>query len=1441
MLKTHIPIERKFSSSSDEKLRDPDYLEMWRSQEHGGERWSDLLKCKCVVVLGEGKCGKTHEFKLQASQLKEQGVFSLFVPLELLQDHEFEDTITHSEESDLERWLNKTEEEGFIFLDAVDELKLRRGALKKAIRKVIEAIRGQSHRVRFFISCRPLDWHEELDLETVFPLTVTAKKIKPVQTVDGHELFSSVVAKDRNFSTPVKETTDDDELVKVVALLPLARDEILRFAELYAADYAKALETHLDEKELWHLYQLPSEIISGLDQLMSEGRLGDLQEQLLLGISQKLRESSDKKRNSLSEAKAIEGSESVALALFLTKRRSIYFHDSAAISEGVSIGDILSDWSLDDQTELLGKPLFDPTGVGAVRFHHRSTQEFLAARRLQKLREKGLATQDVFNLLFATVGNQEVAIPSMEPLMAWLALWNNDIMAELKKRSPTLLFRQGIPALLSIELRAELLFRFVEKYEGSGWRRIEIGHQELKRVADPELSGAVRQLWDTAYTGHETRGLLVELIYLTPMSDCSDLALLAAIDENLPSHHRTYAVLAVLKVGTAEQKRQIGKSLMDGSWPERLIRSVLFEMVPDVIDLDYFFVLSRSLKELPSTVHGLGYTLMQVVKSDSLSFDQKNLIRNNFTKAIWDGRKNDGRIYKLSSKYDHMVDALIVACWQTKHINSNDLFSWARSLAIAFKFGERRSSIIAREETEKLTSLLFSETALRETFFSASFEIVEEIEGPESDWSRYTGVVYDSPLTPFTEKDTGWLMEAVSPNSCQKRRGAAFYILLRSIGNEQNSKIAVQIADLISDRPDLLEELEKILNPQKVEPKEYELEHQRWEEEQEGREIERIKGWSEWRERVLLDIDLMLGDKHRENTLYNLYKAMKFAEGESDKWANWNSEFLETAFSSEFLERVQLELAQFWRSKDLSLFSERPEDARNSFYDSWLMVLWAVKCDASSPAFAHNLLHDEAVKAVRVSLLELNGFADFLSQLEVYHPKAVEDVFSGEVNRQIAIFIETGAAPIFHDILYRGSELVKRITSIALISDLSNLEAMMKCGNHSDIGYILDIVTSFENGDVRQHIVDHILTIIDKDKVSFTVENREFWFQRLAKLDIDILSERVLAHTRDTSTEEAREDAISLFATVFGQRSIGVTTSFDDLIPARRLDLLQKLVIRAYQTILPKDDRQREGTYTPGVRDDAEQARSYLLETLATTKSPKALFNLYELSSLPEFTHFSDRLKQMATELAKQISEPEPMDASTFRKFDQEQNYLPYNNTSLFVVMNNRLADFEHHLINDEFSTIDTLREVREETKLRRFISSWLNQNSRSAYTITQEAVVVSEKRTDIRLNSSRIDKYASIEAKLDDSSRRWSGSQLKKALIDQLVGQYLNHDRCRAGCLLICMREPRRWQNPDTKQYMDLQTTVHWLQQVANEIMEDRTELLLSVIGIDYSKTANE
>lgn len=1432
MTDTHVVAKRRFASISQNELKNSSSLSFGEDSETGIS-WDNINNCQCVVILGEGKCGKTFEFQQQHQLLKSKNQYSFFIPLDLLQDNELFDVITVEEEEEFERWKDSSlNDSAIFFLDAIDELKLRQGTLRKALRKIKQAIGNALSRSRFYISCRPNDWNDELDYRALSTLVIQDNSYEhKVETLDGEEIFNAIISHEdsRTFEKTHKKKLSNDS-IQVLTLLPFTRHETLEFAKSYAPSHAAIFKRYLEEKELWHLYRLPYEIISALNQLSTEGKLGNLEEQLQFGIKQKIRVVSGKKRNLLTEEKALEGAERLALALFMMKRRSIHSEVSTNTEDMINIGEILTDWTYEERCELLGAPIFDPTGVNAFRFHHRSTQEYLAAHRLKKIREQGLSTKDLFGQLFANVKEEKVAIPSMEPLAAWMALWYPDIYSEVKIRAPSLMFRQGLPALLSIEYREELIRKYVEKFAGnSNWCGAGISHIELKRIATPELAPVVRELWQQAYTGYDTRELLLEFIYLTPMNDCMDLALHALFDDNLPYQHRLYAAWSVLEFGDLEQKQETGKAAIHEGWPEQLVRNILSHLMPHAITEVEFLNLAKSLKEVPNNVHGLGYQIFQGVKSEPLTDEQRINLRNNLAETIWTHRSEDCEVYDAHSKYDHFVDALIYSCLRTIPSVPEDIQQWAWCLAIAFHFGERRTSIVAQAETKNLQNLLSKEVLLREAYYWACLSLVEGLGEEYRSLQNPYLIDYDNVLHPFTENDIPWLMNAFVSNDSPNKKNIAFQKLLQFVGSEKNPQLAHKMVELTSDNEEYRIVLERVLNPPTTLPSEFEIKNQKLMLENKENEAKRIKGWQIWREKVLSSETFLLHEEELENTLYNVFKMLRQAR-HLNQWGAWDSKLVETVFSIDFLEALRPEMSIFWKKADVPLYSERSKESKNTFSYESLMSLTAVKCCSERPDWAESLSHDEAVKAVRISTIELNGFADFLPKLEIAHPVAVEEVFTREIQAQIADLLELEKFPIFQDVFYSSSQLVKEITLSTLMSKLDTIARLMVKGLHSNLQHVFELVAIYGSIEVKEAFVNLINNYLDTAQI--TNDERNSWVATLASLDLEKACNRIIQFSEDNS-----EGAIALFATVFGDYYQGKQLSFEEIEPIRRLNILKELVIRSYQVVkVIEDNRYDGGTYQPNTRDNAERARGYLLECLSKIQVVGAIPILYDLSSLTEFSHLNSRLKQMATELAARISEPKAMSAITFNKFDRELNYSPYDDASLFAVLNNRLDDFEHHLLNDEQSIIDTLRKVEGETELRRFISFWLQLKSRGAYTITQEAVVVSEKRTDIRLHPSGMDNYASIELKLDDDRNKWSGTDLKVALVDQLVGRYLKHERCYVGCLLIGMRNTRQWENPETKQKMDFYETVNWLQGIANKIMDERPELYISIKGIDYS-----
>ena len=1433
----HIALERRFAPISNEELRDPDFVSRFGKERYGALDWTDMLKRSPVVFLGEGRSGKTHEFQRQVAKLKDQGGFAFFIPLEALHNEDVVDTLSLEDESAFEDWKSSADAVAYMFLDALDELKLREGSLQTAIKKLYKSVMPHVARVRLFLSCRPADWTTEIDIRQLDRFVVgqsTSRKASTLGDISAEEAFisaisSSKLAGDDEATEREKKSEKIINSVFIATLLSLSNDEVRNFAKDYEPEYASIFCEHLEKHDLWHLYRLPADIIGALDQMKSGEPLGSLEEQLKFGIQQKLSEGKNKKRKSVDIERATLGAERIAFAMFMMKRRSIRI-DGTADAMTLDVGQILTDWPADDQNELISKSLFDPSGVGAVRFHHRSTQEFLAAKRLDRLLKDGMPWAEFSALLFDEVGGEAVVKPSMAPVAAWLALWNPAVRKIVRQREPRLMLNQGLPSAMSIEIRAEMLRSYIKQYAGKDWCRAGVGHSDVRRISHPDLGPVVRELWDEGYTGHDSRELLLELVWIGPLSDCVDLVLNAVWDTDLPYHHRTYACWGVIVSGTNEQKRSVAEGIINGTIPECVMRSVIPELLPQTISIAEFMTIVNSAQEVPKSVRGLNYAILSSLRSDKLSTTQRTLLRKSLASEVWDNRLDISGMYQAHSTKDHFQDGLIACCSRTIPIVGNNVSEWAWDTAVALHFGEKRTSIVAKEETEETISALKDRLDLREAYFWACIEMSDAMEGKEDDWGRVINATSHSrQVIGFADHDKNWLVSSLGPDAADDRRAVAYRALTGLFDIRSDKILQASIAQAIVDKPSFQKHLEKVLNPEPREPDEFEIEMRQLDQKTADDEAKRVAVWLTWRAEVLADSDFRLAGDQRLSTIYDAHKIIEQGRGSFGAWGQWDANLIATIMSEAFLDRYRRELSVFWRDQTVKLRSERQPDERSSVNRNWLLALSAVKAEAEIDGWANSLSQEEATLAMRIACMELNGFAGYFVDLSLAHPTVVANVVASEVDRELLHLSETGAGEMPHEILYHGSDQMKAAVAPLIAPTVASIVADRAIQTHNVLSCALQIIAQHGTNEAKAPVVDALIAALDQPDC----QHRRSLLKHLAKFDPERASHKLLDATAELTMSDQKSEAISLFAEVFGDRYSRSAPNLLVIQEDRRIPLLIQLVIRSYQAIRRDEDVSHDGVYSPGLRDNAEDARSLLFDTLVSQKSPAALAALHFLAAQPEFDHMPDRLREMAREMAGQISDSNPMPLAAFQRLDKDGTFVPHDNQSLLKVTMTRLDAFEHDMLHAQDTTVGTLRKADQELEIRRFIAHWLRLQDSGVFDFTQEAVVVDEKRTEIRFQPRTMQGYATVELKRET----WSGAEMEVALRDQLVGRYLRHKDCKVGILLICMREPKTWRNPQTNKLMSLPQLVIWLSRVADQIMRERPDLNLEIKGIDYTR----
>ena len=668
-----IDLDRRFHELTDQELDDFQNLEVWSDLPNSTIGWSELLKHDRAVLLAEAGAGKTAEMRQQVKHLVEKGVFAFFVALDELGGEPIDAILSTDEKKRFEQWVATANPPAWFFLDAVDELKLAQGKLDRALRRLARALEGCLDRVRIIVSCRPSDWRPVLDADTIRNRLRAPPKTPKSTVVLGEpseEVFLEVLRRDYGQTTRAEGEQHEDahpNVLRTFVMLPMSDRQIERFAQHRGSHDAGGFLAAVRRHDAWTFARRPLDLAALIETWKQRGTLGTRAQQHDTNVTTKLQDDPDRPGDDLSEMAARDGAERLALALALTRTRSIRSPEQALDAdraEGVLDPErILPDWSAAQRKALLRRALFDPATYGRVRFHHRSTQEYLAARRLRTLREGGMSTKALLRLLFATRYREEVVIPSMRAIAAWSALWHDAVRKMLMEREPEALLSLGDPESLDMATRVGIVREFVAMYGRGGRRGLNIPISEVRRLAHPELASVIRECWHGG-TNDDVRELLLELIWQGAVRSCADLAREVAFDVSSAPHHRVVAIRALVVCNREHDLATLASDMLSQSqsWPDRVVHGVAADLFPRFITADQLVALIERTKELKHVAGGFDWVSQQIAEAvEPLSAAAIGL-RDGLTDLVRRGRLQETGLYNLHSRFDHVTPALATLC-----------------------------------------------------------------------------------------------------------------------------------------------------------------------------------------------------------------------------------------------------------------------------------------------------------------------------------------------------------------------------------------------------------------------------------------------------------------------------------------------------------------------------------------------------------------------------------------------------------------------------------------------------------------------------------------------------------------------------------------------------------------------------------------------------------
>jgi hypothetical protein len=544
----------------------------------------------------------------------------------------------------------------------------------------------------------------------------------------------------------------------------------------------------------------------------------------------------------------------------------------------------------------------------------------------------------------------------------------------------------------------------------------------------------------------------------------------------------------------------------------------------------------------------------------------------------------------------------------------------------------------------------------------------------------------------------------------------------------------------------------------------------------------------------------------------------------SSNWTGGNWRSLIPEFGDSIARAFRDGAVGFWRRHRPPLLSEG-RDASSTPY--WVIFgLTGLSIEAQEgPGWPQGLTEAEAEIATRFALHELNGFPSWLSSLYTAYPDTVIRVVIAEIDYELGTHtLETKSHDVLYDASWNGDWMWDRLAPF-LVARLNQPPT-----NMSDLAYMLTIIQGSSVDDMA------VAELAARNaKLTADTTAGPMWFALWVGVDpavaIPALGAR-LAEIKDDGS--ATEFAMRFITELVGGRGHGrgARRAYRTVEHMKALYLLMNEYVREDEDI----SRVGGGVYSPGLRDEAQDARNALFSLILETPGKEAFLALMDISRAHPTESSRPWMALHAKTKATQDAETPAWSPRQVRDFHDELERTPSNHRDLWYLAITRLLDLKHDLEEGDASIATILQRADQETEIRNYIGNWCRDRSRGRYVIPQEEELADAKRPDLRFHGAGFDGPVPAELKIAD---KWTGPHVFERLEIQLCGDYLRDNRSTRGVFVLIYRGTRTsWDLPNGKRAESFEALIEALQEQWTTLaplfpgVED-----IRVIGIDLTK----
>lgn len=1437
----YIQVSRRFTEFDPTVSAESDDFSFIYSSDYSAPYvWDDLLPSKACVIIAEGQSGKSEEFRQQVLALRAKKWFAFYCPLESLLKLSLVSALEGGSSDDLSRWL-ASDEDAWFFFDAVDEAKIEGpSSFNHAIAKAVETIGPHIARAHFFVSSRPHAWDASTDhimLSQRLGLTTSEERRAPSgrddDVYEDDDFPSTAAATERKGSTTSVG-------LRVLRLAPLSRSQVRHFASEQEVPDIEEFLRAIARANADVFATRPDDLLGLISIWKAERKIESYTKVVESNIERKLAE-----RNPLHEhvagltaERASSGAQQLAAAMTLARKLAILLPAQTSVPEKtdqcVDPRQVLPDWTPAEISELLGRPLFSQAFYGAVRFHHKTSREYLTARWLKGLLHSRKHRRSVDSLLFARPYNVEQAVvrPSLQPVAGWLAQWEDGVREKLERIDPAVLLAWGDSSSLPTDVRARLLTNYAKRYTGRRRTPLDLHIREIQRLADTRLAPTLRELFSGSADNSDLRRLILKLIEEGQIAECKDLARSIAFDSKAPSHMRDYAISALAAAGTREDLKELIELIVEGSasLERRLAATIVECSFPSVLAPDELItLLQKADAPRDSDVSGLRYHLVSAAKRIQSEVDLRKVLSG--VESLLSQKPHIDRFCPVSRQYAWLLEfgAVLVACLLEK--------APAAAVEVAvlsiLRMGQRVDHI--REysgDVRKITADILQQRPglLREIFWNEVERVKREGDGaPVTTW-------HDRRLTLHRFLETSlqeYLNDIRNRESAADRQLAMSVVISIAAGHAEGESIVASAREAAKGEAHLLAALEAQIRPRDTTHQErtHQMEMRKLDAEIERKKSKQERNRQEgiaWLKRHTSS--LVIGEHAKEGQLLKnidyLYRELAHQMERRSRWSIREWHLLEKDYGMEVARAYRDYCVEYWRLYDPPSRSD-PSIGKNSTPTSVIIGLSGLAIEAAETEnWVKTLSPADAQRATRYALWEMNGFPSWFADLAQTWFEELRAVMRSEIEWE---FQQEDQSNVDYYLLSRlrhqHSDLRRALRPDAV-------DLLVNRGTHSPpaLAAALSAILSIQDPlpvEFRQAALGGSQTQVSGLKAA--------WLAALLCIDapaaLPLLNDWILgAPTRN----DAEERLILVLVHLWGDKEESFNTEHKSFLGVEPLLGIIKLA-HGNTSLGDLGSRYRSGWVSD--RDRAVRATDAAFSALTNQPGRGAYSALLELASagLPGLSR--DAMLMAAETRAEMDTELEPWKPADVITFRSSAERIPRSVNDLFELACHRLDDIKLSLEEGDESVASTLQRIDKEPEFRRNISAQLRLISAGFYNVASEEELANGQKTDIRLLHSAVSHGMPIEIKIAD---KWSAQQLADQLNLQLVGDYMRESP--AGIFLLLRRgsvsfhDKQSWKMPRSTKSMNFQELIEWLEEAATSIQKSKANICLRVIGIDLT-----